>query len=151
APLGGNAYARKRAKPFANVAVDATLVRAVRDKVVACYEDEQGAAPGEEDLALLREYGADVVRELADGLAGTGCAVGERASERCLERLGELECAKLAEPIVAAGWDRYLSPQARIQVADYASMLARRELRCSGRDAEEAQIVGGVRRDRLAV
>ena len=64
--------------------------------------------------------------------------------------MADLDCKKLAEPIIAAGWDRNLTPQARTQVADYAGMLARREAHCTGHEAEEAQIITGVRSDRLA-
>jgi hypothetical protein len=149
-PIAGDPYARKRAAPRAQLKVDAALVRAVRDKIADCYEREQRAALSSEDQALLREFGADVVRELEGGLASTGCVLGQRASESCLERVADLDCAQLAEPIVAAGWDRNLSPQARTQVADYAGMLARREARCTGYEAEDAQVVTGVRGDRLA-
>jgi hypothetical protein len=148
--IAGNPYARKRAEAGPKIKVDPVLVHAVVDKVVDCYRREQEAPMSKEDAGLLREYGADVVRELAAGFAETGCTVGERASPTCLEQLVDLDCAKLAEPIVAAGWDRNLAPQARVQVADYAGMLARREGRCGGNEGEEAQIVTGVRGDRLA-
>lgn len=149
-PSSGSPYARKRAAPRAQIKVDAALVRTVREKIADCYEREQHAALSNEDQALLREFGADVVRELEAGLSGTGCVLGQRASESCLERVAELDCAQLAAPIVTAGWDRNLSPEARTQVADYAGMLARREARCTGYEAEDAQIVTGVRGDRLA-
>jgi hypothetical protein len=149
-PTGDNPYARKRAKPLANVKVDPALERAVREKVTDCYEQEQRQALSKEDAELLRVYGADVVRELADALAGAGCVVGQRAGESCVERVEAMDCEKLAAPIVKAGWDRNLSPQARTQVADYAGMLARREARCSGYEAEDSQLITGVRSDRLA-
>jgi hypothetical protein len=149
-PLGASPYARKRQRPQERPAVDAALVRAVHDKIADCYEREQREALSKEDDALLRAYGAEVVRELEAGLSGTGCVLGARASERCLTAVADLDCAKLAEPIVAAGWDRNLTAEARTQVADYAGMLARREARCSGHEAEDAQVITGVRTDRLA-
>jgi hypothetical protein len=148
--LGDSPYARKRAKPRVKSAVDGALVRAVRAKIADCYEREQHEPLSKEDAELLRGYGADVVRELEAGLSGTGCVLAARASEQCLAAVADLDCAQLAKPIVAAGWDRNLTPQARTQVADYAGMLARREARCTGHAAEEAQIITGVRSDRLA-
>lgn len=151
-PVVINPYDLKRAKKAApKLKVDPVLVRALSTKVAECYEREQKAPINEEDKALLKEYGAQVVQDLADALATTGCGVGERASKRCLEALDDLECDALAAPIVAAGWDRNLTPEARAHVTDYAGMLSRREARCAGRAEEEAAIVQGIRGDRLAL
>jgi hypothetical protein len=64
--------------------------------------------------------------------------------------LDDIECDTLAAPIIAEGWDRNITPEARAQVNEYAGMLSRREARCEGRAEEEAAIVTGIRNDRLA-
>ncbi|HTU60744.1 MAG TPA: hypothetical protein VMF89_19965, partial [Polyangiales bacterium] len=91
-----------------------------------------------------------VAQDLGDALGAVGCGFGQRASEKCLSMLEDLECETLAAPIIAEGWDRNITPEARAHVQDYAGMLSRREARCEGRAEDEATIVMGVRGDRLA-
>jgi hypothetical protein len=145
-----NHYSLKKKRPATKIKADPALVRALNEKIGECYEKEQEKPLSKEDKALLREFGSEVANDLADALSTTGCAVTERANPRCLKMLDELECETLAAPIVAEGWDRNLTPEARAEVTEYAGMLARREGRCAGRAEEEADIVIGVRGDRLA-
>jgi hypothetical protein len=145
-----NPYALKKKKPAVKVKVDGQLVRALNEKIAECYAKEQDKPLSDEHKALLREYGPQVAQDLGDALAALGCAFDQRASKKCLSLLEDLSCETLAAPIIAEGWDRNITPEARAQVQEYAGMLSRREARCEGRDQEEAAIVTGVRGDRLA-
>jgi hypothetical protein len=145
-----NHYSLKKKKPAVKVKVDPALVRALNGRIADCYEREQDKPLSAEDKALLREYGPQVAVELGSALSSSGCAADQPASAQCLKLLDDLECDTLAAPIIAEGWDRNITPEARAQVMEYAGMLSRREARCEGRAGEEAQIVSGVRGDRLA-
>ena len=57
----------------------------------------------------------------------------------------------LAEPIVAAGWDRTLAPDAKAKVRAYATLLIARLSSCAGLGAEEAFVTEGVRIDQLSM
>jgi hypothetical protein len=147
-----NPYALKKKKPAAQakIKVDPKLVKALNAKIGECYEDEQHKPLNDEDKAILSEYGAQVAHDLSDALSSLGCAIDQRADKRCLDMLDELACETLAAPIIAEGWDRNISPEARLQVQEYAGLLSRREARCAGRSHEEEAIVTGLRGDRLA-
>ena len=146
-----NPYAlKKRKKPASRVKVDPKLVRALNEKIGDCYEKEQDKPLSDQDKALLREFGPQVAQDLGEALSAAGCGFDQRASDKCLSMLDELACETLAAPIIAEGWDRNITPEARVQVQEYAGMLSRREARCEGRAEEEAAIVTGVRGDRLA-
>jgi hypothetical protein len=150
-PAFENPYALKKKRSAARaIKVDPKLVKALNGRIAECYEQEQNKPLNDEDEALLREYGAQVAHDLSDALAGAGCTIDQRASAACLDLLEDLECETLAAPIVAQGWDRNISPEARLQVQEYAGMLARRESRCEGRAEDEAAMVAGLRSDRLA-
>jgi hypothetical protein len=150
-PIVENHYAlKKKKRPALKVKADPKLVRALNAKIGECYESEQEKPLSEEDKALLREYGSEVVSDLADALSLSGCSLEQRATSNCLKMLDDMECEALAAPIVAQGWDRNLTPEARAQVNEYAGMLSRREARCQDRAEEEAAIVMGLRADRLA-
>jgi hypothetical protein len=147
-----NPYAlKKKKRPAVTVKADPALVRALNAKIGECYEREQDKPLSQEDKALLREYGSEVVSDLASALSSAGCSLEQRANATCLKMLDAMECSALAEPIVAEGWDRNLTPEARDHVTEYAGMLSRREARCQDRAEEEAAIVMGVRGDRLAL
>lgn len=156
-PIVENHYDIKKAlkkdkeKKEPELPLDAKLVKGVTDRVAECYKAEQGTPMNDADRKLLESWGDDVVRELASALRFSSCQIDKPASERCLRDLTTMDCATLAEPIVSAGWDRNLTPQARERVEAYANQLAMREASCTGRDKDEAAIVGGVRKDRLAV
>ncbi len=146
-----NPYAlKKKKKPATKVKVDPKLVRALNEKIGDCYEQEQNKPLSDQDKALLREFGPQVAQDLGDALSAAGCGFDQRASEKCLSLLEDLACETLAAPIIAEGWDRNITPEARVQVQEYAGMLSRREARCEGRAEEEAAIVTGVRGDRLS-
>lgn len=150
-PSFENPYALKK-KPAADskIKVDPKLVKALNERIGECYEDEQHKSLDDQDKALLREYGEQVANDLAEVLSTVGCGIDQPAGKRCLDMLDELECKTLAAPIIAEGWDRNISPEARAQVQEYAGMLSRREARCAGRSQEEEAIVTGVRGDRLS-
>lgn len=147
-PSFQNPYAR--AKDGTALAVHSSVTSALSTKVAECYRAEQDKPLDAEQHALLAEYGADVVRDLAPALAPLGCALDKPLSSACNNALSALSCEALAEPIVAAGWDRNLTPEAKAKVIGYASALAARESACDGRAAEEAAIVQGIQADRLA-
>jgi hypothetical protein len=149
-PIVENHYSLKKKKPALKIKVDRALVRVLNEKIGACYEREQSKPLSDEDKDLLRQYGPEVANDLADALSAAGCTVDQRATDTCLKMLDDLECDTLAAPIIAQGWDRNITPEARAQVNEYAGMLSRREARCEGRAEEEAAIVMGIRNDRLA-
>lgn len=151
-PVFENHYSLKKhkKKDGPKIKVDPALVRALNQRIADCYEAEQDKPLSAEDMGLLTQYGPEIANDLAAALSTTGCAVDQRASAQCVKMLGELECETLAAPIIAEGWDRNITPEARAQVNEYAGMLSRREARCEGRADEEAEIVQGVRNDRLA-
>ena len=129
--------------------VEKALSRALVAKVAQCYQSEQGAKLGAEDQALLSAFGSELVLDLSSGLAQTSCKP-EAASAECLKQLAALDCKRLAQPILSAGWDRHLTQAAKVQVAGYAEALARRDTQCKGYAADEGAIVFEVSRDRLA-
>ncbi len=131
--------------------LDGALVRGVADKVLECLATEQGAPVDDEDRDLVKDFGSAIVRDLASALKYTSCDLAKAATPKCLETVSTLDCASFAEPIVAAGWDRNLSKQARAQVLAYAKALALKEASCNGLTGEEAAIITGVRADKLAV
>jgi len=147
-PSFQNPYAR--ATPEAALEVHGSITSAVSTKVAECYSAEQDKPLDADQHALLAEYAGDVARAVAPALTPLGCALGKPISTTCKSALAALSCETLAEPIVAAGWDRNLTPEAKAKVAGYASALAARESACEGRAAEEAAIVQGVVADRLA-
>jgi hypothetical protein len=146
-PSFQNPYAR--AKPAAAL-VHGSVTSAVSAKVAECFRAEQQKPLDADQHALLAEYGVDVARELAPAITPLGCALDAPISAACKSALSALSCDTLAEPIVAAGWDRNLSPEAKAKVVNYAAALAARDGACEGRAAEEAAIVQGVVADRLA-
>jgi len=154
-PIVENHYdikkAMKKGKKEPELPLDPKLVKGVTDRIAECYKLEQGAPMNEADRKLLQSWGDDVVRELSPSLRFSSCQIEKAPSERCLADLTVMDCATLAEPIVDAGWDRNLTPKDKERVQSYAKALAMREAACQGRSGEEADIVGGVRKDRLAV
>lgn len=147
-PSFQNPYAK--AKPAAAQKVHSAVASAVGTKVAECYRAEQQKPLDPEQQALLAEYAADVVRDLSPALLPLGCALDRPISSACQNALDAISCEALAEPIIAAGWDRNLTPEAKAKVASYASSLAARESACEGRAPEEAAIVQGIQADRLA-
>ena len=151
-PAPKNPYELKKATPRApRKAVDEALTRALAEKIEDCYREEQQAPMGEEDRKLLETFGSEVAHDLAPGFKYTSCHVDKVATPRCLQDLAALDCAMLAEPIVAAGWDRNLTPEAKAKVRAYATSLSARLSACEGRQGEEAAITGGARIDQLSV
>lgn len=152
APLVENVYVlpkKKDEKPKAPV--DPKLQKSVGKKVVECYEAEQKAKMSEEDIKLIEASGKDLVHDLAPALYYTSCELEKPASDRCLQDVANMDCASLAEPIISEGWDRHLTPEAKKQVRDYATVLATREGACRGYAAEEAKIVNEIRVDKLSI
>lgn len=143
-----NPYARPRKTAKRNV--HSSLASAVSGKIANCYRAEQGAELDAEQLALLTEYAADVVRDLASALEPLGCALDERMSAACTYSLDALSCEALAQPIIDAGWDRNLTPEAKAKMRAYAAALAAREAACEGRAADEAAIVQEIGASRLS-
>lgn len=148
-PRFDNPYALRK-RPSSKVKVDPKLVRVLNERIGDCYEQEQDKPLSAEDKALLREYGPQVAQDLGDALRALGCELDQHAGKQCLSLLEGISCETLAAPIIAEGWDRNITPEARTHVQEYAGMLSRREARCEGRAEEEAAIVTGVRGDRLA-
>lgn len=148
-----NPYAMKkgRAKDEAVEHVDPAFAKTLVVKLAACYREEQERPVSVEERALLDAYGKDLARELAPAFTALGCAIGKPASAACAQLLDTLSCETLAQPIIAAGWDRHLPAEAKQQVASYAKLLAAREATCSGRAADEQAIIGGIQVDKLRV
>lgn len=151
-PKVGNPYALPSKKaPQPVLKLDAALVTAVRAKVEECLRVEQDAPVTDEDRKLLDDFSAEVASDLSAGLKFTSCHLDKPATPRCVQDIAGLDCGMLAEPIIAAGWDRNLTPEAKAKVRAYAVALAKREGTCQGRQAEESAIVGSIRSDQLAV
>jgi hypothetical protein len=146
-----NPYAKPKPKSESKVNVHASLARAVVEKVSKCYRAEQGKPLAQEERALLEEFRSDVTRDLEPALSALGCRLDKPVAASCSTALDALACERLAAPIVEAGWDRNLTPEAKAQVAEYARALAAREGTCSPQDPEQVSSVLGLRTDRLAV
>ncbi len=150
-----NPYALKKKQPKEQEApsapVDEALVTALGKRIEECYRVEQGTAMTPADRELLKAAGAEVVRDLAGVLRYSTCEIDKPASARCLQDLAAMDCATLAEPIVAAGWDRNLTPAAKEKVTAYAKAIALREAACAGMAGEEAAIVSEIRSDKLSI
>jgi len=150
-PKSGNPYALPTKKaPQPVLKLDPALVTAVRAKVEECLRVEQDAPVTAEDRKLLDDFSTEVASDLSAGLKFTSCHLDKPATPRCVQDVASLDCGMLAEPIVAAGWDRNLTPEAKAKVRAYAVALAKREGTCQGRQAEESA-VGSVRSDQLSV
>ncbi len=151
-PKVDNHYAMPGKKaPQPVLKLDPALVTAVRAKVEECLHAEQDAKVTDEDRKLLDDFSREVASDLAPGLKFTSCQLDKPATPRCVQDVASLDCAMLAEPIIAAGWDRNLTPEAKAKVRSYAAALAKREGTCQGRQAEESAIVGSIRTDQLSV
>ncbi len=142
---------KKQGPKEPEIPLHAALVSAVVSRIEECYKLEQKEAMNEADRKLLKASGQEAVRELAPAFRFSSCDIEKPPTERCLTDMTTMDCAILAEPIIAAGYDRNLTPAQKAKVRAYATALAKRESTCNNFDKDEAAIRDEIRVDKLGI
>lgn len=132
--------------------IDARLADVLAGKIRVCYQEETKTALVASDQALVEEYKADLVLDLASGVRAAGCQIEQPATPQCLSALGAVTCEELAKAIKAKRWDKHLLQKDRDALAAYTGGIAKRKGECRAkRGVESLAIEQQIEADKLGV